>query len=109
MVLRCAHVLLSAGGRAGGVEGEEGKMGSVDEAERYLLQSGGGGQVGSALQPSKDRNYRSENGFVLTDGHRQLLWLLERHVLSVAKYSQFDTGYAGRGYEHPPQNLCREN
>jgi len=116
LVLRCAHILLCK------EEEEEGRgdgivIGSVDEAEHFLLHSGGCGGVGvvsSTIRPAQAQDrYDGDGGaitthndgddadadnddnlgddFILTEGHRQLLWLLERYVLSVSKYGQFTT------------------
>jgi len=41
--------------------------------------------------------------FAPTEGHRELLWLLERHVLSVVKYGQF----AGNAYDPSRRLLNR--
>lgn len=102
--------------------GEWGVMASIEEPGRCLLHSssssGGGewgGGVGLTLHLPRDQrdggnaendDYKFENGFILTESHRRLFWLLEWCILRVAKYSQSDTRYVHRDYDYWPQNMC---
>jgi len=114
LILRCAHILLCKDEKEDRDNGI--CIGSVDEAENFLLHSGGCGGicvVRSVVRPTQaqeryddgdsattahndgyddaDNDADLEDDFILTEGHRQLLWLLERYVLSVTKYGQFTT------------------
>jgi len=78
LVLRCVHIILSVGDM------------DLSEAENFLLHYVVRGNIITKLC-----NHNSHEDFLLTDNHRHLLWLLEKHVLSIWKYGNFSRNTRG--------------
>lgn len=85
MILKCVHALVVEAGI------------TVLEAEDYLLRSKENDENPIVL--NGDTETRANN-FKLTEGHKLLLSLLEKHVLSVRKFGAFAQS-SSRGHVHP--------
>jgi hypothetical protein len=57
---------------------------SMDEAEAFFLES-------SLSLPLVELAPKSLDSFEVNDSHRQLLWLLDEHVLSIQTFGEFET------------------
>ena len=80
-VLRCCNVLLQ---ELDGI--------TIDEAETIFLEERIPLDVIDDLDSSDGKVVNpSESTFDLTDGHRQILWLMDEYVLSIRTYGEFET------------------
>jgi hypothetical protein len=74
IVLRCANVITFGDAKR------------VQEAEDFLVGKIDSAQFGVI---SEEDNSKTGNEFVLTDGHHEILWCLEKYVLNARKYGEF--------------------
>jgi len=72
LVLKCCDVLIEGCGM------------SMDEAESFILDE-------NLSLPPENVAEEKEKDFVITDGHRHVLWLLDEHVLSIKTFGEFET------------------
>lgn len=70
----------------------------IEMTEQYLLSD----SIETLLAVSKDVATSKNSGdFVVSNAHRNLLWLLDENVLSVRTYGEFDLGLDSRGRVDP--------
>ena len=75
IVLRCANIITF------------GDANRIQEAEEFLLGKKDDVDFGENL--SDDYNKSTTDEFILTEGHREILWCLDKYVLSAKRYGEF--------------------
>ncbi len=58
---------------------------SMEDAEAFFLNDE------LSMRVIQESSRYQQDRFVLNDSHRQLLWLLDEHVLSIRTYGEFDS------------------